>query len=128
MSSLIDLQHARKLRFLRKTYDKKQIEIADFLSVSQQAYSKLERAETTFSDEIIEKISNFFNMTPAEFELPLGESITIGSNNSYTGSNINNTELTLINALNDSYKEMKNIYELLIQEKDARIKSLEENK
>lgn len=125
MSNLIDLQHARKLRFLRKTYDKKQIEIAEFLSVSQQAYSKLERAETTFSDEIIERLSSFFNMTPAEFEVPLGDSITIGSNNSYTGTNINNTELTLINALNDSYKEMKSIYELLIHEKDARIKLLE---
>ena len=95
---------------------------------------KLERGETTFSDEIIEKIAYFFNITPAEFELPMSESIYVGSvnlgdnSNSSTGSNstINTIDEKIIDSLREAYNQNRKLFELLIAEKDKRIYELKE--
>ncbi len=122
----MNLSHAKKLRYLRKVYDKKQIDIAKALSVSQQAYSDLENGKTYFTDDTIEKLSNYFKITPADFESPL-EQIYIGGSNSNNNSQINNSiDYKLVeNALNSKDETIATQKELL-KEKAIRIKQLEE--
>lgn len=126
MDKGIIVTHAKKLRFLRKQSDKKQNDVAQFLGLSQQAYSKLENAETGFSDEIIEKISQFFGISPAEFER-VQESVYVG-NNGYNNSP-HHSNNTIDNHFLQSYKDLleqnRKLFEDLIQEKDERIKLLE---
>lgn len=125
MGSPIDLSHAKKLRFLRKTSDKKQIDVAKVLSLSQQAYSKLENGETCFTDETIEKLSEYFKITPADFERPM-DAINIGNNNNNTGANINTVDLKLIETLQKTHEQNTELLKLLLTEKDLRIKQLED--
>ncbi|GAA0876281.1 hypothetical protein GCM10009118_26910 [Wandonia haliotis] len=119
--------HARKLRFLRKQHDKKQLEIAHFMEMSQQAYSDLENGKTAFSDETIEKIAQFFHISPADFERPL-ESVYVG-NNGYNNSPHHNNNRTIDEHFLQSYKDLleqnRKLFENLIEEKEARIKLLE---
>lgn len=129
MSNSITLSHAKKLRFLRKTYDRKQAEIAEALNMSQQAYSKLEKGDTIFTDATIERIASFFEITPAEFERSM-ESIYIGdnninTNNSNTGSNTSNVDMKLFEALQKSHEQNTALLHLLLEEKDKFIKHLQ---
>ena len=126
MNDLINLSHAKKLRYLRKVSDKKQIDIAAALSVSQQAYSDLENGKTFFTDEIIEKLSYYFKITPAEFERPL-EQTYIGGSNSNNNSQINNTiDYKLVECALSSKDETIAVQKELLAEKSIRIKLLEE--
>lgn len=136
MNEDIVVSHAKKLRYLRKKVDKTQVEVATSLGLSQQAYSKLEQGETAFSDETIEKIAEFFEITPAEFENSL-ESVIVGSNNSNNsntsaGYNIYNSDPTLIETMKKMYDQNvilidrnKEIVNHLIEEKNKRIELLE---
>lgn len=129
MSNLINLSHAKKLRVLRKSSDLRQSEIAEALNISQQAYSKLEKGETSFTDSTIEKIATFFDITPAEFENLL-EGVYIGNNNintnnSNTAENTSNVDLKLVDSLQKSFEQTTALFELLIKEKDVRIAYLE---
>lgn len=127
MSNPITVSHAKKLRTLRIASNKKQSEMADVLNLTQQAYSKLELAGTVFSDEIIEKISAFFDITPVEFEHPLetNNSGVIGSNNN---NNANRYDTKLLDVLQNTIEMNKNLYERLIIEKDKMISFLQRNK
>lgn len=124
MSKEIIAGHARKLRFLRKQHDKKQLEVASFMEMSQQAYSDLENGKTAFSDETIEKIAQFFHISPAEFERPL-ESVYLG-NNAYNHSSNNHTiDEHFLKSYETLLEQNRKLFEDLIQEKDERIKLLE---
>jgi transcriptional regulator with XRE-family HTH domain len=125
MTELLNLSHAKKLRYLRKSSDLKQTEISNFLNVSQQAYSDLENGKTYFTDEIIEKLSHYFKITPADFENPM-EAINIGNNNNNTGAGIYAIDLKLIETLQKTVDQNTELHNKLIQEKDARIKLLED--
>jgi DNA-binding XRE family transcriptional regulator len=48
MNDFINVSHAKKLRFLRKSFDKKQMDVATILSISQQSYSDLEMEKQIF--------------------------------------------------------------------------------
>lgn len=137
MNEEIIVSHAKKLRFLRKKSDKTQQDLANHLGLSQQAYSKLENGETSFSDETIDKLANFFGITPAEFESP-SESVIVGSNNSNNsntsaGYNIYNLDPALVDTMKKLYEQNsiliernKEIFNDLIIEKDKRIQLLEQ--
>ena len=124
MDKGIIVTHAKKLRFLRKQSDKKQNDVAQFLGLSQQAYSKLENAETSFSDEIIEKISQFFGITPAEFE-NVQESVYVGNNAYNHSSNNHAIDERFLKSYEALLEQNRKLFEDLIQEKDERIKLLE---
>jgi transcriptional regulator with XRE-family HTH domain len=124
MNEPINTSHAKKLRYLRKVLDKKQTEIASHLNISQQAYSDLENGKTFFTDETIEKIASYFKITSADFEKPI-DTINIGNNNSNTGSNINTVDLKLLTALEKTYSQNIELLNILLNEKDTRIKMLE---
>lgn len=125
MSSPIDLSHAKKLRFLRKSNEKKQADVATVLGLSQQAYSKMENGETCFTDETIEKLSGYFKITPAEFEKPI-DAINIGNNNSNTGTHINTIDLKFLHILQEAWGRNTKMLEIILDEKNRRIKELEE--
>lgn len=126
MSSSISLSHAKKLRFLRKLHDKKQTDLAQLLGLTQQAYSKLENGDVSFTDETIEKIADYFKITPAEFEKPI-EAISMGSNNnnSNTGTHISTIDLEFIGALQQSWDRNTRLLEMLLDDKTKQIKELE---
>ena len=125
MSELINLSHAKKLRYLRKTFDKKQTDIAKVLSLSQQAYSDLENGKTHFTDETIEKLSSYFKITSADFEKSL-EQTYIGGSNSNNNSQINNTiDYKLMESALNSKDETIATQKELLAEKNLRIKQLE---
>jgi transcriptional regulator with XRE-family HTH domain len=132
MNDEIVVSHAKKLRYLRKKNDRTQVEVASHLGLSQQAYSKLEQGETTFSDETIEKIAEFFKITPAEFENTDG-TITVSSNNSNNTHSNNSIDDKLLETFVKIYEQNsiliernKEIVNDLIIEKDKRIQLLEE--
>ncbi|TSJ44825.1 helix-turn-helix domain-containing protein [Fluviicola chungangensis] len=132
MNDEIVVSHAKKLRYLRKKSDRTQVEVASHLGLSQQAYSKLEQGETTFSDETIEKIAEFFKITPAEFENTDG-TITVSSNNSNNTHSNNSIDDKLLETFVKIYEQNsiliernKEIVNDLMIEKDKRIQLLEE--
>jgi len=63
------IEFGKKLRTLRLHSQSKQSEIAKQLGVSQQAYSNLENGKTQFTDVLIEKICDIFNVDFQEFLL-----------------------------------------------------------
>ena len=77
---------ASRLYNLRRQSNLKQPELAERLHISQQAYSKLERGTTQFSDEVIDTISRFFNIPVKEFT---NFNDKVHCNNSPNSANIN---------------------------------------
>lgn len=70
MKSSINEYFAKKLKLLRTKYSKSkdiQKDIAVKFGMKQQNYSKLENGETNFSDKILDKICDEFNITRTEF-------------------------------------------------------------
>jgi transcriptional regulator with XRE-family HTH domain len=96
MDKNTDVIYAHKLHFLRRSANIKQPEIAEVLNISQQAYSKLERGETHFSDEIIDAICDYFKITAPEF---MQTSESINCVNSPNSGNNNNSVHSPYNAL-----------------------------
>lgn len=134
METSINIFYAKKLRYLRRKYEKKQQDVAEILNLSQQAYSKLETGKIKFTNATIDRISKFFNITPIEFEKP-NEAISIGNNNNNNGNNgsSNIDDIKLINNLQKSHEQnMQLINQLiisqkeLIEEKNLRLKQYEE--
>jgi transcriptional regulator with XRE-family HTH domain len=100
MNSPIDTFHARKLRFLRRQKDLKQPDLAEALGYKQQTISDLENGKQHFTDEIIDKISAYFNITAAEFEQPIEQiQITNSPNANSPNSPFNDLKLLEINHL-----------------------------
>ncbi|MFV0531531.1 MAG: helix-turn-helix domain-containing protein [Flavobacteriales bacterium] len=56
-----------RLREIRLKHDKMQKEIADELGISQESYSKLENGRVCLSIEKIEKLSEFYGVSPDYF-------------------------------------------------------------
>lgn len=130
----MEISHAKKLRYLRKKHDFKQVDLANHLGLSQQAYSKLENGETSFSDETIEKISDFFKITPADFERPF-ENMMVGNNSMNHDSTIHLIDAKVLDVLDKMYQQNsflieqnKLLIEEIINEKNLRILSLEDSK
>lgn len=85
-----DIQYAQKLRALRITKNVKQEDAYLLLNLnSQQEYSKLENGKRNFTDELIEKISEAFNVTTDEFVSPIQNTNISNSPNSFNHSQNN---------------------------------------
>lgn len=130
----LEVSYANKLRFLRHRHGKKQIEVADHLKLSQQAYSKLENGETSFSDEVIERIADFFKITPADFVKPFDQ-MNVGDNSMNSNTTIHLIDAKIVETLEKLYQQNVALIELnakltedLLKEKDFRIKDLEKRK
>ncbi len=122
MMSTIDTFHARKLRFLRRQKDLKQPDLAEALGYKQQTISDLENGKQHFTDEIIDKISAYFNITSAEFEQPIEQNYFNHSPNS--NSNYIN-DIKLIEANQRLTEEALRSKDEAIKAKDKAIEILE---
>ena len=60
MEKNLNLIYASRLYKLRRDANLKQPIVAMAIGKGQQAYSKLERGETDFSDEVVDSICNYF--------------------------------------------------------------------
>jgi transcriptional regulator with XRE-family HTH domain len=136
MNSPIDTFHARKLRFLRRQKDLKQPDLAEALGYKQQTISDLENGKQHFTDEIIDKISAYFNITSAEFEQPIEQVLITNSPNAngyLSNSTVNdlklleaNHQITLeaLKSKDEALKAKDKAIEIL----ETYIKQLEKNK
>jgi transcriptional regulator with XRE-family HTH domain len=126
MSATYDLYLSKKLYAKRLERQMKQQDLADSLGLSQQAYSNLERGETSFSDEVIEKICHTFGISVEEF-MSFGNQVNITnspqSNNYNTNSPYN--DIALLQELKLQYAKQQDLYEKLLAEKDARLAQYE---
>lgn len=63
-----DLNYAKNLRALRQQCGMKQAVAAELIGLSsQQEYSKLEKGQRCFTDEIIQRVCKTFRVSPSEF-------------------------------------------------------------
>ncbi len=82
-----DIIYAQKLRGLRLGRNLKQTVLCTKIGISsQQEYSKLENGKMHFTDEILEKISQAFEMTVEEFMMPQGNANISNSPNANNNS------------------------------------------
>lgn len=102
-----------KLKQLRKSKDMSQEQLADYLHLSQSAYARIERGESSSWASHANKICEFFKITPEE--LVTNE---IGQNKETT-DDLN--EAFIINQLSDKIVEQ---YEARIKELKKIIKDL----
>ncbi|KIA94170.1 MULTISPECIES: helix-turn-helix domain-containing protein [unclassified Flavobacterium] len=105
-----------KLKQLRKSKNMSQEQAADCLCISQSAYARIERGESSSWASHISKICKFFEITPAE--LMMNESRL----NKEESNNLN--ESFIINQLSDKIIEQ---YEARIKELKKIIKDLKRN-
>ncbi len=100
---------AQNLRTLRLKSNKKQDELAELLGISQQEYSKFERNGSTPNIKHLGVLAKYYNVTVDQL---LYADLSEGVLNPQMGSQTLST------------KE-RDLYERLLNEKDAHIKTLE---
>ncbi|MGY6744913.1 MAG: helix-turn-helix domain-containing protein [Cecembia sp.] len=54
----------RNISLFRKLRDKKAIEVANFLDMKEATYTKYERGETKITIDLIQKLSDYFQVNP----------------------------------------------------------------
>jgi transcriptional regulator with XRE-family HTH domain len=106
-----------KLKKLRQSKSLSQEQLADFLSISQSAYARMERGEGASWANHAKKICSFFKITPEE--LVKAE----GGQGKEENNNLN--EVFIINQLSDKIIEQ---YEARIKELKKIIKDLKRNR
>lgn len=106
-----------KLKKLRQSKSMSQEQLADFLTISQSAYARMERGEGSSWASHANKICDFFKITPEE--LVKAE----GGENKEEITNLN--EVFIINQLSDKIIEQ---YEARIKELKKIIKDLKRNR
>jgi transcriptional regulator with XRE-family HTH domain len=106
----LNLIYASRLYKLRREANLKQPVIAEFLGKSQQAYSKLERGETDFSDEVIDKICSYFKISLEDFTQTTTNINCLNSPNSATNihnSQVNTNLYELLPSIMEEFKAMR---------------------
>lgn len=98
------LDISKNLRILRLQSEKKQDEIASYLGISQQEYSKFECNNSTPNIKYLEQLAKLYNVT---IDFLINDTAQIHENNKTVTA-----------------KE-RELYEMIIESKDAQIKILE---
>ena len=71
----------RNIYISRKIKDKKAIEVADYLGISESAYTKYERGESKITIDIVQRIAELFKIDPFSLlSAPSGHFIESGTN------------------------------------------------
>ena len=100
-----------KLKFLRESQNYTQDYVAEKLGVAQNAYSKLERGDTKFTMENIEKLAIIFDMEGPDLYAYLASESKISVHQIIKGKNFSlNGEL---NAENVNYNNYSNNDEII---------------
>ncbi|MFH6934491.1 helix-turn-helix domain-containing protein [Flavobacterium sp. FlaQc-30] len=109
-----------KLKNLRKAKNMSQEQVADFLNISQSAYARMERGESTSWAIHFKKICEIFEITPEEL-------VKKGIGDSVYESLVNTEQQTEIGVLN-VYRKIIRQYELQIEDLKMIIKHLNKGK
>ncbi len=128
MKDNTNLFYATKLYKLRRGADVKQPQLANILGITQQAYSKLERGETNFSDEVIDAICKYFRISVAEFLLPIEASLALHNAKNSDTINSNNTLQQIIPAFLEEMKSYRAERQFYIRQIERLILILDEQK
>lgn len=120
MEKNLNMLHAEKLYKLRRDSNLKQAIVANAIGKSQQSYSKLERGDVDFSDETIDAICKFFDLSLEDFlnldtTLNYKESAVKYPNKLVKNTNNNNSTTILLQALLDELKSMREERKFFIQ-------------
>jgi transcriptional regulator with XRE-family HTH domain len=122
--------YAAKLYKLRREADIKQPQLAAFLGISQQAYSKLERGETNFSREVIEVICKYFKIPIEDFRYisPKSKGISKAMTQEPLGANLNIALYDVIVAFLDEMKSNRTERQFYMQQLEKLIQIVERRK
>lgn len=94
----------RNMALLRKLRDKKAIEVAEYVGISESAYTKYERGETKITVELIQKVAEFLKVDPLQIvaaspstflENIQNSSIAIQENSTFSTHNEKQDEMML---------------------------------
>lgn len=97
----------RNMYLQRKKEDKKAIEVADYLGLSESAYTKYERGESKITIDIIQKVAEFYHIDPLSFlVMPAGSFVDSGNNS--PGAIVGNNNVQTV-----SSEQMKLITKLI---------------
>jgi len=111
-----------KLHKLREKSRLSQQEVADFIGVSQNTYSRWESDLSTFKIEYLPKLANVFKVEPTEL-IPQGTTIKIINNHDNKDTSVNGFEINL--DARELYKDLltsKNEVIRLLKEENDRLK------
>ena len=120
MEKNLNMLHAEKLYKLRRDSNLKQAIVANAIGKSQQSYSKLERGDVDFSDETVDAICKFFDLSLEDFlnldtTLNYKESADKYPNKLVKNTNNNNSTTILLQALLDELKSIREERKFFIQ-------------
>ena len=113
--------YGAKIRMIREMRGLSQENIAEELRISQSAYSQYESNKINISVEMLEKIAKVLDVNPADlvnqqpvvFHMPNNRGTKVGYINEYNSDS------------QDSYKQMKELYEQMLVSKNAEIERLQ---
>ena len=117
---------SKRIKTLRVDKGFSQEQMADFLHISQSAYSRIENGESNGWVNCIDNICNIFEIKPEELFIP--ESLVHNHSENISASAVQNnsqhdTHITIINNLSDKIIEL---YEEKMKWLEERNKALEE--
>ena len=72
----------RNMYITRKIRDKKAVEVAEFLDISESAYTKYERGESKITIEMVQKLAEFHKIDPLQLLMSQPGHIVDNGNNS----------------------------------------------
>lgn len=108
------------LKILRKSKNMSQEEVADRLNISQSAYARMERGESSSWASHFNKICQVFEITPEELvKKELGDAVF---------ESLMNTELQTEIAMLSVYRKIIRQYELQIEDLKIIIRNLNKRK
>lgn len=81
----------------RKKEDKKAIEVADYLGLSESAYTKYERGESKTTIDIIQKVAECYHIDPLSF-LAMSAGRFIESGNNSPGAIVGNNNVQTVSS------------------------------
>lgn len=124
----VNMLLANRLRQIRKEKDIKQETMAQKLSISQQAYSQLEKGQRNFSSELIVRLCNIFNIPVIEFFNFGNQQKIINSANSNSTYNYVNNDSQLVQELLKSKDELIEMQKKMLQDYEERFEQLTKRK
>jgi transcriptional regulator with XRE-family HTH domain len=114
----ISMQIGEKIRKIRSLKGYTQDYVADMLEMSQNNYSKIELGEVRVSTDMLERISQIFDLRPEDV-------ITFDEKFIFNNHNTLNDHSHMVNVQNGLSSKERELYEALLKEKESKIVLLE---
>lgn len=108
----------------RKFRDRKALEVASYVGLSEAAYTKYERGESKITVELIQKVSEFLKIDPLHLIAPSSGHVVENSNSPYSIVQLDSTNHQTTNEKQNEM--MLKLMENVIAMNDKLMKLLEE--